>query len=165
MPSKVQTAPESPGLINQRCEKCGALRHVEPYRQDGNPDGILLCYFCSPDGEIDREQARADAFGHAHGCVCHNHMDIPSGVLPGKCEIHAGVAKPWAWRNGSGYLEVTVNAPSGEWCNRWMWDHRRGFCFGVKHSTGLEIGPSAERYREIFDSEQFLILQVEGVTR
>ena len=58
MPSKVQTAPESPGLINQRCEKCGALRHVEPYRQDGNPDGILLCYFCSPDAEIDRKEAQ-----------------------------------------------------------------------------------------------------------
>jgi len=58
MPSKVQTAPESPGLINQRCEKCGALRHVEPYRQDGNPDGILLCYFCSPDSEIDRMEAQ-----------------------------------------------------------------------------------------------------------
>lgn len=58
MPSKVQQPPTSPGLINQRCEKCGALRHVEPYRQDGNPDGILLCYFCSPDAESDRAQAQ-----------------------------------------------------------------------------------------------------------
>jgi len=26
-------------------------------------------------------------------------------------------------------------------------------------------GPGAKRYQEIFDSEQFLILQVEGVSR
>lgn len=73
-----------------------------------------------------------------------------------------GRRRPWGWRNGSGYLEVTVNAPGGDWCNRWMWDHRRGFCFGKNPATGI-IGVSAERYAEIFDSEQFLILQVEGV--
>lgn len=70
-----------------------------------------------------------------------------------------GIRKPWGWRNGSGYLEVTVNAPSGDWCNRWMWDHRRGFMW-------LTVsGPGAKRYQEIFDSEQFLILQVEGVSK
>jgi hypothetical protein len=23
-----------------------------------------------------------------NGCVCFNHMDIPNGIRPGKCELH-----------------------------------------------------------------------------
>lgn len=29
-----------------------------------------------------------DVFGHHYGCVCQNHMDIPNGVFPGKCNLH-----------------------------------------------------------------------------
>lgn len=60
----------------------------------------------------------------------------------------------WTWINGSKYLMVTVNAPTGDWCNRWLWTHYDGFRLG----DSLR-GTSNERYAEIFGSEQFLIMQ------
>jgi len=92
MPSKVKSTATSPGLINQRCEKCGALRHVEPYRQDGNPDGILLCYFCSPDAEIDRQEARKPS-SHYRWIILVDHLAEP-GTKPGTNDNAVGLMGP-----------------------------------------------------------------------